>query len=71
MKTVYDRSTICQKLDTITVIPMAKFQDRLKTSRRYQVFPSGSEIAQVEDPESGRKWVVNLPENECECGDFY
>jgi hypothetical protein len=71
MKTVYNRSTICQKLDTIADIPMAKFQGRLKTSRRYQVFPSGSGIAQVEDPESGRKWVVNLPENEYECGDFY
>src|ERR1700710_1917511 len=71
MKTVYDRSTICQKLDTIADIPMAKFQGRLKTSRRYQVFPSGGGIAQVKDPESGRKWVVNLPENECECGDFY
>jgi hypothetical protein len=55
MKTVYDRSTICQKLDTIADIPMAKFQGRLKTSRRYQVFPSGSGIAQVEDPENGRK----------------
>jgi hypothetical protein len=35
------------------------------------VFPSGNGIAQVEDPESGRKWIVNLPENKCDCGDFY
>jgi hypothetical protein len=43
----------------------------MKTSRRYRVFPSGNGIGQVEDPESGRKWTVNLPENECDCTDFY
>jgi len=35
MKTVYNRLTVDQKLDTIVDIPMAKFQGRLKTSRRY------------------------------------
>jgi hypothetical protein len=43
----------------------------MKTSRRYRVFPSSNGIAQVEDPESGRKWTVNLPENECDCTNSY
>jgi hypothetical protein len=53
MKTVYNRSTIKQSLDSISDIPIAKFQARLKTSRRYRVFPSSNGIGQVEDPESG------------------
>jgi hypothetical protein len=71
MKTVYNRSTTKQRLQSISDIPIAKFQARMKTSRRYRVFPSGNGIGQVEDPESGRKWIVNLPENECDCTDFY
>lgn len=71
MKTVYYRSTTKQRLETISDIPIAKFQARLKISRRYRVFPSSNGIGQVEDPESGRKWTVNLPENECDCTDFY
>ena len=43
----------------------------MKTYRRYRVFTSGNGIGQVEDPESGRKWTVNLAENECDCTDFY
>jgi hypothetical protein len=71
MKTVYNRLTTKQRLQSISDIPMAKLQARMKTSRRYRVFSSGNGIGQVEDPESGRKWIVNLPENECDCIDFY
>jgi hypothetical protein len=42
---VYDRSTKSQRLTTIADVPMAKFEARLKTSRRLQVFPSGNGIA--------------------------
>lgn len=71
MKTIYNRSTTKQKSDSISDIPIAKFQARMKTARRYRVFPSSNGIGQVEDPESGQKWIVNLPENECDCTDFY
>jgi hypothetical protein len=55
MKTVYNRSTTKQQLQSISDIPIAKFQARIKTSRQYRVFPSGNRIGQVEDPESSRK----------------
>ena len=48
MKTIYNRSTIKQRLETISDIPIAKFQARLKTSRRYRIFPSSNGIGQVE-----------------------
>ena len=71
MKTVYDRSNQGQKFDSITDVPIAKFQARMKTTRRYRVFPSGNGIAQVEDPESGRKWTVDIVKKKCDCTDFY
>lgn len=71
MKLVYNRSTTKQKLDTISDIPMARFQQRFKTSRRLQVYPSGNRIAEVKDPESSRKWIVNLTDHKCDCEDFY
>jgi hypothetical protein len=65
MKTVYNRSTTKQRSETISDVPIAKF------SRRYRVFPSSNGIGQIEDPETGQKWTVNLPENECDCTNFY
>ena len=50
---------------------MAKFQARLKTSQGYHVSPSSNRIYQVEIPQSGKKYVVNLAEKECDCGSFY
>jgi transposase-like protein len=55
MKTVYSRSTTKQRMETISNIPIAKFQARMKTSGRYQDFLSSNGIGQVEDHESSRK----------------
>jgi hypothetical protein len=71
MKMIYTRSNQKQKLDSLTDIPMAQFQDRIKVSRRFQVFPSSNTMAQVEDPESGQKWIIDLEERQCSCTDFY
>lgn len=71
MKTVYNRSTTKQRVETISDIPIAKFQARLKASRRCRVSPSSNGIGQAEGPESGRKLILNLPENECDCTDVH
>ena len=71
IKIVYNRSNQEYKFDSIVDIPMAKFQARIKTARHYRVFPSRNRIAQVEDPENGQKWTVDIVKNECNCTDFY
>ena len=58
-------------MDSIADVLIAKFQGRIKTSRCYQVFSSSNTIAQVKDPESGQKWIVDLVKNKCDCTDFY
>jgi hypothetical protein len=35
------------------------------------VFPSGNGIFQVEIPDTGMKYIVNLAERLCDCKDFY
>ena len=70
MKMVYDRSIAPQISPMIANVPMAKFGDRLKTARRYQVYPSGNGIYQVENPETGRKFILNTKESTCDCYDF-
>ena len=44
---------------------------RKLTAHRYQVFESGNGIYQVEIPDSGQRFIVNLEETKCDCGDFY
>jgi hypothetical protein len=73
MTTIHDRSkeSKAQKFDVICDVPMAKFNDRLHTSRRFRVYPSDEQTCQVEDLESSRKKIVKLGDNnECECLDF-
>jgi hypothetical protein len=60
MKIVYNRLHIPQKSPLLADILMAKFQARLKTSRRYYVSPLSTRIYQVEIPDSGRKHIVDL-----------
>jgi len=71
MKIVYDRLHKSQKSPLLANIPMPKFQARLKTSQRYHVSPSSNGIYQVNTPDAGRKYIVNLAEKECDCGFFY
>ncbi len=70
MKTVHDRFHQPQRSEHLVDIQLAKFNDRLKTSRRYRVFESGNGIYQVELPDTGCKYVVNLKDNSCDCTDF-
>jgi len=71
MKMVYDRLHKPQKSPLLADIPMAKFQARLKTSRRYHVSPLSDGIYQVQIPDSGKKYIVNLAKKECDCRSFY
>ena len=70
MKTVHDRFHRPQSSTTLADVPLAKFNDRLKSSRRYRVFESGNRIYQVQIPDSGRKFIVNLKERQCDCMNF-
>ena len=71
MKMVYDRFHRTQKSPYLANTPIAKFQARVQTSRRYQVLPSGNNLFQVQVPDSGKKYVVNLQDKSCDCKDFY
>ena len=43
----------------------------MKVFYRYRVYFSSNSIAQVEDPETSRKWVVDFDKKLCDCTDFY
>jgi hypothetical protein len=72
MKMVYDRHNEAelQKSTEIADIPLQKFNERLRSSRRYRVFESGNGIFQVQIPDTGVKYVVNLETTECDCSFF-
>jgi hypothetical protein len=71
MKTVHDRGIRPQKGFPIADIPWAKFQERLKDSQRFRVFESGNGIYQVQIPDTGNKFTVNLREFICSCPNFW
>ena len=71
MKLIYDRAEKPQISLHLADVPWAKYSARLKNSRRYNVFPSGNGIFQVEIPDTGMKYIVNLSERLCDCKDFY
>jgi hypothetical protein len=71
MQIIYQRYHEPQKSNVLCNIPWAKFQDRLKDSRRYQVFQSSTGICQVQIPDTGVKYTVNLKENSCSCNNFF
>jgi hypothetical protein len=53
MKLVYERSKQAQGSQYLASIPFARFNDRLKLSRRYQIFGLGNGKYQVELPDLG------------------
>ena len=67
----YKRAKKVQKSQLIADIPIAKFEARVKTSRRFRSFLSGNRVYQIKDLETGLKWVINLEEKVCEYRDFY
>ena len=71
MKTVHDQFHRLQRTKTLADVPLAKFNDRLKSSGRYQVFQSGNGIYQVQIPDSGRKYIVKLKEFRYDCTNFW
>ncbi len=70
MTKIYERYHRKQRQDRICNTPLDRFNDRLATSRRYQVFQSGNGIYQVQIPDTGTKRVVDLRERICECTNF-
>jgi hypothetical protein len=70
MKMVYERSQQKQRSELLADVPLAQFNDRLKQSRRYQVFGSRNGKYQVEILDSGRKYVVDLEMPSCDCGNL-
>ena len=70
IKLVYDRSQQKQQTEYLANVLLARFNDRLKQSRRYQVFGLGNGKYQVEILDSSRKYIVDLNEQYCDYGNF-
>jgi hypothetical protein len=60
MSLVFDRARKPQISLHLVDIPWSKCLRRLENSRRFNVFPSGNGVYQVEMPDSGIKYAVNL-----------
>ena len=71
MKIVHDRYHCPQQSTQLTDIPLAKFKERLKSSHQYRFFESGNRVYQVQVPDSGSKFTVDLPQRTCTCYNFY
>src|SRR5271168_3821632 len=71
METFYNRYHRVQQSTVLADVPFAKFKERQQTSRRYQVFKSKVRVYQVQIPDSGQKYIVELAENGCSCRNFW
>jgi hypothetical protein len=71
MSLVYERGKKEQISQHLADVPWLKYLKRLEKSRRLMIFPSGNGVFQVEMPDSGFKYVVNLVDRVCDCEDFY
>jgi hypothetical protein len=71
METIYNRYHRAQQSSVLANVPFAKFQERQQTSRRYRVFTSKVGVYQVQIPDSGQKYIVELAENSCSCRNFW
>lgn len=67
MQIVHERHRRNQRSTVLEDVPLLKFNDRLANSRRYQVFTSGNGVYQVQIPDSGKKHIVDLEEEACDC----
>jgi hypothetical protein len=61
---LYKNSVLCNVLYT-------KFQDRVKDSQRYQVIQSSTGVCQVQIPNTGIKYIVDLKERSCSYNNFF
>lgn len=71
MGLVFDRARAPQISQHLANVPWSKYLNRLEKSRQFNVFPSGNGIYQVEIPDTGFKYIVNLANELCDCKDFY
>jgi hypothetical protein len=71
MNLVFDRARVLQISQHLANVPWSKYLNRLEKSRQFNVFPSGNGICQVEVPDTGFKYVVDLANELCDCKDFY
>lgn len=71
METIYNRYRRPQQSTVLADTPLAKFKERQKASRRFHVFKSKEGVYQVQIPESGQKFTVELAENGCTCQNFW
>ena len=71
IRMVYYRFKEPQKSALLANIPIAKFKAWQTAARQFRVFESGNGIYQVEESDSGRRFIVNLTETKCSCKNFY
>ena len=71
IKTFHYRYCQPQKSAVLTDTLYIKFQERLKSSKRYKNFESGHRIYQIQKPDPGQQFIVNLREQVCDCKNFY
>jgi hypothetical protein len=71
MKTIHDRNKEIQESTELANVPLAKFKERLCSSRHFQVFESGDGIYSVQIPDTGVKYITNLRTRKCGCTYFW
>jgi hypothetical protein len=71
IETFYNQGHRVQRSTVLADVPFAKFKEREHASRRYQVFKSKVGVYQVQIPDSGWKYTVELAENGCSCRNFW
>jgi hypothetical protein len=70
MKTFYDRYYCPIKDPVLPDAVLKLFQERYQQSQRYKVFQSGNGVYQVEAPDTGIKYVVDLDRQQYNCTNF-
>ena len=71
IKLVYKRSQQKQHSEDTANVPLAYFNKRLQQSRRYYVSRASNGQYQVQIPDSGQKYNVDLRSTNCNCENFY
>jgi hypothetical protein len=70
MKTIYERSHRNHKSNFIVDVQLAKFNKRYRNSKRFYITLSSNGVFQVQIPDSGTQYVVDLRKKTCDCTHF-
>jgi hypothetical protein len=70
IKTFYNRFYYPYQSQVLPNTQLQAFNKRLQNSQRYKVYQSGNGIYQVEYPDTGIKYIVDLPKKTCEYTNF-